>query len=1167
MFKILKGPLAGMWLPNDMTPTDLDQSGIYIWTTIAYLKSSLSDGWLRVQIGEAGKRKNSTRTMTDRLKEHGGLLSSQKIDDINYIGSITDPKINSDKEVHKALQHLGKDARPYKGLKNQPREFFDFRLPVHLKTDEEKLKYVFNQITYALKIEFNKSIRSTLKLRPYQDDWLVKLLAVLKTKNDANIVCEFCPRFGKTIMNLSIFEKSPHDTMIVAGYGIGQSALNSYKNEVTKYHAFEDMVVIDKYTHEPCKTYQKARAKGKKVIILVGLDHNDPEKFKESNKWIHKLEGPTLLVIEEADHGADCPKQIEKTQYLRENKTCATLSTSGTDHHGLLNALGAPVDYSFCVPYADLENDESFHDIVKRQFYFINLVDIPAIRKAFLAIPEKDRASLSKILTAPEAHMKFIELLMKSLFDDDYETGPLNRICLKSVINDECGNGGEQLDHVMMFVTMTNDEMGILANVIKSILPDWDVHVLNGDYTTSKNAENDIANEISWSDKEKHIILARDMGSRSFSLPDIQLVLFLTDGGGTYPHMQKYSRALTPKDGKKYAHIAEIGFDLNRKDSTLMAAILNEIATIGRNSDKTFEEATRYLLSGIRIHNLVNLDDNIIWRELQPRDIRSEYCTPGNLRATAKHHLTPILNRIGLKDLELLQEFGSNLEVDNKTHNVIPSKNYVSLRQRQKSKKSQNKAQEQKALVALERLVDSIEVLRDMTNYEANSFLDCFDKICNNTALKKEFKEIFAVSAIRMKNLVKRLFHSEELKWLNEIVLNNRILDQYAFESKNKDIFRPDRRKIWRDGIDRLPIDSNKCIFIADGGYGESVDALIEAFGANIVNSVIFQDKYHWACNRAKKKYPGLTVMNGDILGKKLNKNLKKLKNPVVLTNPPYVAGKNKTMYVKHIDNVIDKLDPMAILMITPDNLLLRKKNAIRRKLIEKYGNPKYINWLNKETDWNNIIKQNTQLSIWDKSIESKTTKITSRFENNEFDIDIDFNDVFFSMKSEDEYNYVMGIQTDEKLQIKNYQETGQVGKIVSLKAHDNYEIIEGNEFNSSNHAWRQVVAMQRTKSLVDIGPGPSVPKAYAELICRYSPIEDETVSKKFGRYMRSAHTKFLVSIRYHASALTSPTFELVPIPDLDKLPDDFTDENLYEYFNTPQSVIDDIEKLDESPY
>ena len=309
--------------------------------------------------------------------------------------------------------------------------------------------------------------------------------------------------------------------------------------------------------------------------------------------------------------------------------------------------------------------------------------------------------------------------------------------------------------------------------------------------------------------------------------------------------------------------------------------------------------------------------------------------------------------------------------------------------------------------------------------------------------------------------------------------------------------------------------------------------------------------------------------------GYKCYNNIKDIKNmtkrPVLLINAPYTTGTQDAtnVYTSHIDNAITKLDPVAVLNIAPDNFLIggQTNKKLRDKMVEKYGQPTYIKWLNQTSDWNKTISIDTALNVWDEGKNNNTTKIVSRNEKNKYEVEL--TDLIFPTENREEYEYICGIQTAKKCTVsKGFQKTGKLGKEVKLAVGNNFSIIDGDEYASNNDRYRQVVGYMRTQSLVDIAPGPSVKGGYKELVSDYSPTTDKDLSEKFGRYMRSGHTRWLVKLRYITRSCDSPALSLVPMIDLNLLPDNFTDQDLYTYFNTPQAVIDKIADYGEaSPY
>lgn len=288
---------------------------------------------------------------------------------------------------------------------------------------------------------------------------------------------------------------------------------------------------------------------------------------------------------------------------------------------------------------------------------------------------------------------------------------------------------------------------------------------------------------------------------------------------------------------------------------------------------------------------------------------------------------------------------------------------------------------------------------------------------------------------------------------------------------------------------------------------------------------------------------------------------------PVVLINSPYTTGTQdaSNLYEKHQKNAIMKLDPIAIAIWCPDSFLTGR-SKLRLDMEKKYGKPVYVKWLNQKRDWRDSIRISTALNVWDERQQNDTTKVKARYTEEEYDVD--FNGEYISTGSKEEFEYIKRIQTPEKVSVKGFKPTGSKGKQIKIKVEHKFDIEDGLEYKSNNDSHRQVVSYLRSGSCVDVPPGPSVPSKYRELNCRYSPTKDLSRSEKFGRYMRSGHTRWLVEIRYISRSLDSPALSLVPIIDLDELPDNFTDEDIFKHFNTPKSIQDKIVEMgDKSPY
>lgn len=293
-------------------------------------------------------------------------------------------------------------------------------------------------------------------------------------------------------------------------------------------------------------------------------------------------------------------------------------------------------------------------------------------------------------------------------------------------------------------------------------------------------------------------------------------------------------------------------------------------------------------------------------------------------------------------------------------------------------------------------------------------------------------------------------------------------------------------------------------------------------------------------------------------------------KSPVLLTNPPYTNGGQDASdeYTKHIRNSILHLNPVAVVAIAPDNLIL-KSTKEKKSLFKPYSSPVFLKFLEKNRDWKKRININTVLVIWDKNKTSTETVIESRYSNNKFSTVID-ESLIFPCETKEEYEYVTRIQTEKKYtSVGPSKETGNTGKEIKLSKDNQWKIIQGKEYTSSNRFMRQSAAYMRTRCVADVPVGVSIRSGYREIHCdRYSPTLDEELHLMNGRYLRCAHTRWLVRLRHVTRTLDSPALSLIPVIDLKSLPKNFSDQDVFDYFDTPNDIRKTILDMgDASPY
>lgn len=120
----------------------------------------------------------------------------------------------------------------------------------------------------------------------------------------------------------------------------------------------------------------------------------------------------------------------------------------------------------------------------------------------------------------------------------------------------------------------------------------YDVVLLNGDFTTNQEAEGMALDSIFAAEQEgrKVWFISQAMGSRSFSVPEIDAVLLTFDGGDLHAIKQKLSRALTKGSPDKIGKIVSCSIDPNREDK-VAKIILEAAVKASEEGDETLRDS------------------------------------------------------------------------------------------------------------------------------------------------------------------------------------------------------------------------------------------------------------------------------------------------------------------------------------------------------------------------------------------------------------------------------------------------------------------------------------------------------------------------------------------------------------------------------------------------
>jgi hypothetical protein len=488
----------------------------------------------------------------------------------------------------------------------------------------------------------------------------------------------------------------------------------------------------------------------------------------------------------------------------------------------------------------------------------------------------------------------------------------------------------------MLFVgNIGNDAMNNIAEVIEAACPEHKVLVLNSDNSVSnKDAEGLTKAELVrlqngyYEGRDKLLVITNMMGTRSYSIPEIQACLFMQEGGDVYPYMQKYSRCLTPGLGKKYGHIFDFAFDQSKTRNTVMSVAV-EAALLIRQKSMTYPDAVRKVL------NSVNIKDMISGQWINADEVIKQFEDNDKLLEIANSRTRITIEDLTSEDREDLGELAkrstnSKKEQSNIDKVVATGKTFES---NTKTSSGHPKKDPLKAIVekAIRTINGSATTILALANYQGESFLECIDIIENNTEMHKEFIELYGIKPASIKRLSPRL----EISTLDMIVRMSKYNTTQKHIENNALAILKDDAKLWIEILGNRElkrfIKSKHCkkILVVAGGHGSEVDVFVDMFGVDILDKIVYNDKYNFFCNQIKRKYPSITVMKGDFSEMEFD-----MKFDVVVGNPPFQKdgkGRAEKLWPKFIAKSFELTnDGGFVSLITPTSWTSGSKNILK---------------------------------------------------------------------------------------------------------------------------------------------------------------------------------------------------------------------------------------------
>lgn len=449
------------------------------------------------------------------------------------------------------------------------------------------------------------------------------------------IMAELAARFGKTLEYLAMFLVVKQKVMVVGTYYL--TALSSFKKEVGLYNEFSNMVVLDLGSESFQNDFDYHLSQDKKIVVLASLcgDKENDQTVRNQNAKFIETFTDKITVIDEADYGAHTKNCVPFVNRIGHG--APVILTTGTNTE---RAKGEhkDLDAFLRTTYLDMimkagmtaKIKNPIIQSLKRAIHFEkNLAMIRFYRYDWSRfVPSLDgqtvelNPSFSKSSKDVQKSHGFWSGLYQSMIGENPDTDA-NDYSLFNCLEEDSPKS------VIQFVCMSNSQMHKLEAIAKAVLsPFYDVYVINGDKVKGKDAEQFVKDKIRIAEMNgRHVwIIASQMCQRSFSIPEINVVLLTYDSGDLGATVQKMSRALTAGSEQKIGHIISLSIDGNRDDK-IAPMILETARKVAEHENVDIVTALKKVMKTTPIFQMGKDGYNM---QLDPDDYSKEVFSSSN---------------------------------------------------------------------------------------------------------------------------------------------------------------------------------------------------------------------------------------------------------------------------------------------------------------------------------------------------------------------------------------------------------------------------------------------------------------------------------------------------------------------------------------------------------
>jgi hypothetical protein len=271
---------------------------VYAYTYDGAIRKRRSHGEMLVKIGD------STRDIEVRMREQGGTNEYEA--KITVGGWLNLEKIRRDHDVHDVLIQRGLHWCDGAGTEW-------FRIPARNIT--EARQYIDQVVT---ELEGHR-VRKSVQLRALQQRALDQALdIILSAKGTPSVIANLCPRFGKTIWALSLFnritEHFGNQVMILPAYWL--SVHTSFVQELDEFDDFLNIREVRATDPNALTLVNTYISQGLRVVVPVSL-HGDFDSWSVTHDWIRQIPLTDIFMFaDEGDFGTHAPNQVAKLQHI-----------------------------------------------------------------------------------------------------------------------------------------------------------------------------------------------------------------------------------------------------------------------------------------------------------------------------------------------------------------------------------------------------------------------------------------------------------------------------------------------------------------------------------------------------------------------------------------------------------------------------------------------------------------------------------------------------------------------------------------------------------------------------------------------------------------------------------------------------------------------------------